>query len=61
MAKIKITLKKSVIGSTRDMRATVLSLGLRKIRSTAIHEDNPAIRGMIHKVRHLVEVESAEA
>lgn len=61
MAKIKVTLKKSVIGTTQDMRATVFSLGLKKIRSTAIHEDNPAIRGMIHKVRHLVEVESAEA
>lgn len=61
MGKIKVTLKKSVIGSTQDMRATVRSLGLKKIRSSAIHEDNPAIRGMVHKVRHLVTVEDAEA
>ena len=57
MAKIKVTLAKSVIGSTQDVRATVYSLGLKKIRSSAIQEDNPAIRGMVHKVRHLVTVE----
>ncbi|MDL2225174.1 50S ribosomal protein L30 [Eubacteriales bacterium OttesenSCG-928-M02] len=57
MAKIKVTLKKSQIGSTEKMRKNIQSLGLRKINSSAIHEDNESIRGMIHVVRHLVAVE----
>ena len=61
MSKIKVTLKKSVIGSTADMRDTVRSLGLKKINSSAVHEQNPAIMGMIHKVRHLEAVEEVQA
>jgi len=57
MAKLKITLVKSTIGALKDQKATVQALGLRKIRSEVIHEDNPAIRGMIFKVKHLVKVE----
>lgn len=57
MAKIKITLTKSVIGYPEDQRLTVRALGLRKIRTSAVQEDNPVIRGMIHKVQHLVKVE----
>lgn len=59
MAKIKITLTKSVIGYPEDQRLTVRALGLRKIRTCAVQEDNPVIRGMIHKVQHLVKVEKA--
>lgn len=59
MAKIKITLTKSVIGYPEDQRLTVRALGLRKIRTSAVQEDNPVIRGMIHKVQHLVKVEKA--
>ncbi|MBQ0066961.1 MAG: 50S ribosomal protein L30 [Phascolarctobacterium sp.] len=59
MAKIKITLTKSVIGYPKDQRLTVRALGLGKIRTSAIQEDNPVIRGMIHKVEHLVKVEKA--
>lgn len=55
--KLQITLKRSVIGRPEDQRATVKTLGLRKIRQTVVHEDNPAIRGMINKVSHLVSVE----
>ncbi|NSL52574.1 50S ribosomal protein L30 [Calidifontibacillus erzurumensis] len=55
--KLQITLKRSVIGRPEDQRATVKTLGLRKIRQTVVHEDNPAIRGMINKVSHLVTVE----
>ena len=40
--------------------ATLLSLGLRKIRQQVVRPDNPAVRGMIHKVRHLITVEEAE-
>jgi large subunit ribosomal protein L30 len=57
MAKLRITYTKSTIGYSKDQKATVRSLGLRKLNSTAIHEDTPAIRGMIFKVRHLVRFE----
>ena len=56
-AKLKVTLEKSVNSVTESQRATVRALGLKKIRSTAIHEDTPAIRGMIKKVEHLVKAE----
>ena len=58
MAKLKLTLVKSVIGYQKDQQMTVRALGLRKIRTTAVQEDTPVIRGMIHKVEHLVKVES---
>ena len=61
MKKLKITLIRSLIGYKQDQRATVRALGLRKVNSTAVQEDNPTIRGMIHKVRHLVKVEEVEA
>lgn len=57
MAKLKITLVKSTIGSVADQKATVEALGLKKIRSTVEQPDNPCIRGMIFKVKHLVKVE----
>ena len=57
MARISVTLVNSVIGNKRDQRRTVESLGLRKINHTVVHEDTPSIRGMVHKVRHLVRVE----
>ena len=56
MTRITVTLKKSLIGFPRDQRKTVASLGLRRIRHSVEHEDNAVIRGMINKVRHLVEV-----
>ena len=57
MAKLKITLKKSVIGSKKDQIATVAALGLHKIRDEKVHEDTPQIRGMVNKVIHLLSVE----
>ena len=60
-AYIKITLVKSVIGSKPNHRATVQALGLKKTNSAVIQKDNPQIRGMIQKVRHLVKVEAAPA
>ncbi|WP_123054712.1 50S ribosomal protein L30 [Clostridium sp. JN-1] len=59
MAKIKITLCKSLIGRKKDHIATVNALGLRKIRKTVVHEDTPQIRGMINKVSYLLSVEEA--
>ena len=57
MAKISITLKKSIIGSSKSQVATVKALGLGKINSTVVHEDTPQILGMVAKVNHLVSVE----
>jgi large subunit ribosomal protein L30 len=53
---VKVTLLKSPIGFNRNQAAVVRSLGLRRIRHTVELKDTPAARGMIHKVRHLVEV-----
>ena len=61
MKKIKITLTKSPLHYSIDQRMTVRALGLGKIRTFAVQEDNPTIRGMIHKVEHLVKVEEVEA
>jgi large subunit ribosomal protein L30 len=57
MAKLKITQVRSTIGCTEDQIATIKALGLKKITSVKVHEDNPTIRGMVQKVRHLVDVE----
>ncbi len=58
MAKeLKMTLKKSVIGSTKKIRATVVGLGLTKMNKTIIRKDTPEIRGMLNKVQHLVSME----
>lgn len=57
MATIKITQVKSRIGSPKDQKRTLDSLGLRKINKTVEKEDSPSLRGMIRKVRHLVKVE----
>jgi large subunit ribosomal protein L30 len=54
---VKVTLKRSVIGEKPKTRATVESLGLHKLHQTREHADTPTLRGMLHKVRHLVEVE----
>jgi large subunit ribosomal protein L30 len=54
---IKVTLVKSVIGTKQDHRATVRGLGLRKLNSSAMLEDTPAVRGMINKVAYLVKCE----
>jgi large subunit ribosomal protein L30 len=55
-ATVKVTLLKSPIGFKNNQATVVRSLGLRRIRHTVELKDTPATRGMIHKVRHLVEV-----
>jgi large subunit ribosomal protein L30 len=57
MAQIKITLVKGVAGSLPAQRRTVKALGLGKINSSVIREDNPVNRGMVNTVQHLVKVE----
>ena len=54
---IKVTLVKSVIGTKQDHRATVRGLGLKRLNRSAVLEDTPAVRGMIHKVAYLVKCE----
>ena len=54
--KLEITLTRSVIGRPKDQRETVTALGLRKMNQTVEQQDNPAIRGMVKKVAHLVTV-----
>jgi large subunit ribosomal protein L30 len=54
--RVKITLKKSTIGFGKKQAAIVEGLGLRRLNHTVELADTPATRGMIHKVRHLVQV-----
>lgn len=56
MAKIKITLKKSLIGSKKDQIATARALGLTKIGSSSLQPDNEQTKGKVAKIIHLVEV-----
>ncbi len=60
MSSLKITQTKSVIGSLEKHKRTVRALGLKRIRDSRVHGDTPQVRGMIHKVRHLVKVEEVE-
>ena len=55
MAKIVVTQTKSLIGNSEHLRKVVRGLGLGRIGKTKTHKDNNCIRGMINKVRHLVE------
>ena len=59
MSSLRITLVRGLAGCTEDQRATVRSLGLRKIRQSVVREDKPDVRGMVRKVLHLVKVEEA--
>jgi large subunit ribosomal protein L30 len=54
---VKVTQLRSANRRTEDQAATLRGLGLRKIRSTSVIEDTPAVRGMINKVAHLIKVE----
>jgi large subunit ribosomal protein L30 len=49
--------KGSGICTPKDQKATLIGLGLRRLGQRVVREDTPAIRGMVHKVRHLVDVE----
>jgi large subunit ribosomal protein L30 len=53
---VKIKWVRSFIGCTGDMRRTIRGLGFRRMQQVVEREDTPSVRGMIHKVRHLVEV-----
>jgi large subunit ribosomal protein L30 len=54
---LRVTLVRSPIGYTKDQKATVRALGIHRMHQTVEHKDNPALRGMIQKIIHLVKVE----
>ena len=58
-ARIRVTLVRSPIGYDRRQRRTLHGLGLRRMQQTVELPDEPAVRGMIGKVRHLVRVEDS--
>ena len=58
---LRITLVRSTIGRPADQGRTVASLGLGKLNATVERPDNPSIRGMVTKIRHLVKVEEVPA
>jgi large subunit ribosomal protein L30 len=56
VSKLAVTQRRSKNGCDKRQLDTLRSLGLRRIGQTVEHDDSPQVRGMIHKVRHLVEV-----
>jgi len=60
MARLKVTQVRSVIGTKRNQRDSLRSLGLKRINDVVVKEDRPEIRGMIFTVSHLVKVEEVE-
>jgi large subunit ribosomal protein L30 len=61
MKKLKVVLKKSLIGCTNIQRANVAGLGLKRPNQERILDNTPAIRGMVRKVIHLVDVQELDA
>lgn len=60
MPRLKVTQVRGLPGKIQRQRATVRALGLKRIRHSVVKDDTPEIRGMIAKVRHLVEVEEVQ-
>lgn len=60
MSSLKVTQVRSKIGGTSGQRATLATLGLRKIGDSVVREDRPEVRGMIDTVSHLVTVEEVK-
>lgn len=60
MARLKVTQKRSGIGTKPNHRETLRSLGLKRVGDIVVKEDRPEIRGMVKTVRHLVTVEEVE-
>jgi large subunit ribosomal protein L30 len=60
MMALKITQKKGLVGTKKNHRDTIRTLGLKKIHQSVVREDTPAVRGMIRTVAHLVTVEEVD-
>ena len=54
---LKVTIVRSAIGFPKNQKFTVLALGLHRLHQTVVHNDTPALRGMLNKVIHLLKVE----
>lgn len=61
LMKLKLTQKRSLIGRPKRQKRTIEALGLSGIGTSRTHEDSPSLRGMLEKVKHLVEVEEQSA
>ena len=60
MPKLRVTWTKSAIGYAQDQKETIRVLGLKRLGHSVEHNDSASVRGMIHKVRHLVAVEEVQ-
>jgi large subunit ribosomal protein L30 len=60
MAQIRVKQTKSTIGCKQNQRDTLRTLGLKRIGDEVVKDDRPEVRGMVHRVRHLVAVEEVE-
>jgi large subunit ribosomal protein L30 len=60
MARLKVTQRRSTIGTKQNQRDTLRTLGLKRINDVVVKEDRPEIRGMVATVVHLVQVEEVE-
>jgi len=61
MGKLRVTQIRSAISRDQNQKRTIRHLGIRRLQHTVEHDDTPAIRGMIEKVRHLVRVEEVKS
>ena len=61
MSTLRVTYRKSMIGYAKDQKATLAALGLKKLNHSVDHQNTASIRGMVHKVRHLVSVDGIPA
>lgn len=59
MKQLRVTLTKSLIDQKPGVKKTARALGLRRVGASRVHKDEPVIRGMVFKVKHLVKVEEA--
>jgi large subunit ribosomal protein L30 len=59
--KLKIRQTRSAIGRTESQKKTVRALGLKRLHQVVVVDDSPQVRGMVRKVRHLLEVEEIDA
>jgi large subunit ribosomal protein L30 len=60
MARLTITWRKSAIGYNQDQKDTIRKLGFRRLNQSLEIDDTPALRGMVHKVQHLVDLREGE-
>jgi large subunit ribosomal protein L30 len=60
MARLTITWRKSAIGYNQDQKDTIHKLGFRRLNQSLEIDDTPALRGMVHKVQHLVDIQEGK-